>query len=126
METVHVQPMQWGSLPNMGDADLQPFSPEQDHTLFRELRDVLRKHDALKRFGVFLIHKHFEVADDEEMTECTDHEARTLTILPRKKGEIDRDVTITTNWIFTETEQVAASCCSCAKNENGHLGTHQK
>lgn len=122
--TVTVQPMQWGSLPYMGDADLVPFSGA-DAACFRDLRDVLKKHDALKRFGVFLIHKHFEIGADEELMECTDHPGRQLTINPRKKADIDPDTSIATNWIFTDTEEIAAACCSCARNENGHQGFHR-
>lgn len=124
MTTVTVQPMQWGNLPYMGDPDLIPFSGD-DAECFREVRDVLMRHGALKRFGVFLIHRHFDVADDEEMTECTDHAGRMLTIAPRKKVDIDPDVTIPTNWIFTETEEVAAACCTCARNSQGHQGYHR-
>lgn len=124
MTTVQVQAMQWGDIPYMGSPKLQPFSPD-DSECFREIRDVLARHRALKRFGVFLIHKHFDIDDDEEMTECTDQPGRLLTIAPRKKVEIDRDVTIPTNWIFTETEEIAAACCTCARNDQGHQGYHR-
>jgi hypothetical protein len=117
--------MQWGSLPYMGEADLVPFSGA-DAECFRDIRDVLQRHGALKRFGVFLIHRHFDIADDEEMTECTDHEGRTLTITPRKKADIDPATSTPTNWIFTESEQVAAACCECARNTGGHLGRHRQ
>lgn len=30
-----------------------------------ELREVLGKHDRLNRFGITLIHKHFELSEDE-------------------------------------------------------------
>ena len=124
MEAINVQAMQWGDIPYMGSTDLQPFS-QDDAACFKDIRDVLLKHNALKRFGVFLIHKHFEIADDEEMTECTEHADRRLTILPRKRTEIDRTVTIPTNWIFTATEEVAAACCTCARNDQGHQGFHR-
>jgi len=124
MTAVQIQPMQWGDIPYMGSEELEVFTAE-DAACFQDIRDVLVKHDALKRFGMFLIHKHFEVSDDEEMTECTDHAGRTLTILPRKKADIDRSVTIPTNWIFTETEEVAIACCTCARNSGGHQGFHR-
>ncbi|MFZ6769782.1 hypothetical protein ACO0LM_22240 [Undibacterium sp. Di26W] len=124
MTAVQVQAMQWGDIPYMGSPELTPFSPD-DGECFREIRDVLMRHGALKRFGVFLIHKHFDIADDEEMTECTDHAERQLTIAPRKKTEIDPEVTIPTNWIFTETEEIAAACCTCARNSQGHQGFHR-
>ena len=126
MTTVHVQAMQWGDIPDMGDSDLLPFSSDNDAECFREIRDVLKRHNALQRFGVFLIHKHFEIAEDEEMTECTDHEGRTLTIIPRKKADIDPSVTVPTHGIVTDTEQVAAACCECARNPSGHLGYHRQ
>lgn len=124
MTTVTVQPMQWGPLPYMGDADLAAFS-SADADCFRDIRDVLKKHGALQRFGVFLIHKHFEIGDDEEMVECTDHATRQLVIHPRRKDQIDPKTRIATNWIFTDTEEVAAACCTCARNENGHMGYHR-
>ena len=124
MSTVHVQAMQWGNIPYMGSEELEVFS-EKDAQCFKEIRDVLVKHNALHRFGMFLIHKHFEVAEDEEMTECTEHADRRLTIVPKRKDQIDRSITVPTNWIFTETEEVAAACCTCATNENGHMGFHR-
>ncbi|VVN79575.1 hypothetical protein [Pseudomonas fluorescens] len=124
MTTVQIQAMQWGEIPYMGSPELVPFS-DDDTECFREIRDVLKRHNALQRFGVFLIHKHFDIAEDEEMTECTDHEERKLTIIPRKKADIDPEVTVPTNWIFTDTEQVAAACCECARNSGGHQGHHR-
>lgn len=124
MTTIQVQAMQWGDIPYMGGPKLEVFT-SKDAECFKDLREVLLKYGALKRFGVFLIHKHFEVAEDEELTECTDHDARKLTIIPRKKAEIDPEVTIPTNWIFTETEEVAAACCTCARNSGGHMGYHR-
>ena len=125
MDAIQIQPMQWGDkIPHMGSPELRPYTNE-DAACFREIREVLKKYGALDRFGLFLIHKHFEIADDEEMTECTDHAGRTLTIMPRKKAEIDPAMTIATNWRFTETEEVAAACCTCARNSNGHLGYHR-
>jgi hypothetical protein len=122
---IQVQAMQWGNIPYMGGPDLEVFS-EKDAECFKDIRDVLLKHGALKRFGMFLIHKHFEVAEDEELTECTDHAARELTIIPVKKSANDPAETTPTNWIFTETEEVAAACCTCRRNENGHTGGHLK
>jgi len=125
MTTVQIQAMQWGDIPYMGNPDLVPFSEENDAECFREIRDVLARYGALKRFGVFLIHKHFEVTEDEELTESTEHEGRRLVIVPKKRTEIDRSTVIETNWIFTDTENISAACCTCAKNANGHLGYHR-
>lgn len=122
--TIQIQPMQWGPIPYMGGPELEPFSPA-DAECFRDIRDVLVRHGALKRFGMFLIHKHFEVAEDEELMECTEHADRRLIITANKKADIDPDITVPTNWIFTETEEIAAACCKCAKNNQGHQGYHR-
>lgn len=125
MTTVQIQAMQWGDIPYMGNPDLVPFSEENDAECFREIRDVLMRHGALKRFGVFLIDKHFDVAEDEELTEGTDHVGRVLTIAPRKKADIDSKETVPTNWVFTASDQIATVCCTCARNPSGHLGYHR-
>lgn len=124
MTTLQVQAMQWANIPYMGDPDLEVLT-DKDADCFRDIRDVLLKHSALHRFGMFLIHQHFEVAEDEALTELTDHEERTLTIVPRKKTEIDPRETVPTNWIFTATDEVATTCCTCARNSSGHLGYHR-
>lgn len=126
MTTINIQPMQWAAIPAMGSPELRPFSPEDDAECFRELRDVLKRHGALERFGVFLIHKHFDIAEDEQMTECTDHEGRQLVIEPRRTVDIDLDATMPTNWVFTDTDEVAMAYCTCARGPNGHYGYHRK
>ena len=50
---------------------------EKDDELIQELVAVLRKHNALDRFGLTLLHQHFDIGDDEVMVESTDIEART-------------------------------------------------
>ncbi|MGC3983094.1 MAG: hypothetical protein QM808_17715 [Steroidobacteraceae bacterium] len=123
--TINVQAMQWADIPRMGSPDLEPFG-DNDAACFKDIRDVLMKHGALKRFGVFLIHKHFEITDDEELTEGSEEEGRVLKIAPRLKSEIDPAMTIPTNWVFTETEDVAKIGCTCARNTSSHLGYHRK
>lgn len=122
MSHVNVQPMQWK--PVVDISTVSPFSPE-DAQCFRELRDVLLKHNALDRFGISLVHRHFDINSDEEMMEYTDHENRTLIVKPVKKSEIDWEHTTITNWKLTEGEEVATVGCGCARNANGHLGYHR-
>lgn len=114
MTTILVQPMQWGNIPYMGAPDLITFS-DDDSKCFRKIRDILKRHNPLECFGAFPTHKHFDVADDEEMTECTDHDGRMLTTAPSKTADIAPDVSIPTNGIFTETDEISAACCTCAQ-----------
>ncbi len=80
-------PLVHNNLPH-GD-DVEPFS-ENDLACFEEIRDVLKKHNKLGRFGLTLLHKHFELQDDEMLVENTDEERRIQVIQPMKKSEVEK------------------------------------
>jgi hypothetical protein len=71
---VQLSPMQWSVLPDI--TDVSPMSMD-DHAVLDAVRDVLVQHGALGRFGVHLLHKHFDMAEDEVLVEYTDVNART-------------------------------------------------
>jgi hypothetical protein len=77
--------------------DLQPLGPD-DENCINELRAVLAKHNRLDRFGIFLLHQHFPIGDDEVLKEFCDPESRTLTIKPVKRDELASEQTIDTMW----------------------------
>jgi hypothetical protein len=58
-----------------------------DMGVLAEIQDVLKRHNALGRFGVNLLHQHFDMAKDEIMVEYTDVEARTQTLRVEKRGQ---------------------------------------
>jgi hypothetical protein len=66
-------------LPNIYEID--PAGP-QDRACFDELREVLERHGALQRFGITLLHQHFDMAPDEVLVESVDAENRILTMRP--------------------------------------------
>lgn len=121
MSNIAIQPMQWAETPDIDEA--LPYSPE-DEQCFREIRDILKKHNALDRFGLTLIHKHFDIAPDEAMVEYTDHENRTLITKPIKKTDFDPDEFTVTNWRLTEGDVVAERTCHCARTSDSHTGGH--
>ena len=55
---------------------------DKDKKCFAELREVLERHGALERFGVCLLHDHFDVGDDEILEEVCDETNRVLTAQP--------------------------------------------
>jgi hypothetical protein len=55
---------------------------EGDRAVMDEVRSVLVKHGALQRFGLTLLHSHFDLADDEILVETVDAKERKLTIRP--------------------------------------------
>jgi hypothetical protein len=86
MNTLSIQPTKWSQLPG-ADAVIE-FS-DKDTDFLRELRDVLKKHGVLERFGISLLHTHFDVAEDEVLLETTDIEERTQFIRPVKIKEYE-------------------------------------
>ena len=99
---VSVEPMQWNRIVDISET--KPFT-EKDAACFLELRDVLKKHNALDKFGINLIHRHFDIADDECMLEHTDIKNRTLTIKPVKKSSVEQGSTTITMWRLTKGRQ---------------------
>ena len=61
---------------------------------------MLLKHNALDRFGVTLIHKHFELEENEQLVEFTDIDSRRLTIQPVSDSESLN--TVETSWKFSK------------------------
>jgi hypothetical protein len=76
--------MNWDTLPNIDN--VEPMG-DQDLAVMNEVRDVLAKHGALERFGLTLLHTHFDIGEDEILVEKVDAEARTLTISPMPARE---------------------------------------
>lgn len=96
-EQIVMQPMQWALTPDI--EDVRPLS-EMDADCLREVREVLVKHGALGRFAVSLIHKHFDIAANEQMVEFTDITNRSMTIRPVAESESLQ--TVQTTWRFAE------------------------
>lgn len=122
MTDVAIQPMMWEATPDISDVD--EFS-EADVQCFREVRDVLKKHGALDRFGMTLIHKHFEIGPDEVLMEFTDCATRTHTIRPVSLEEVDQSDVSVTHWKLTDGEPVVARTCVCARGPDSHYGYHR-
>ncbi len=62
--------------------DIDEVTPvgEMDVPCLAEVREVLKRHGMQERFGVALLHKHFDLEPGEMLVEQTDKAARTLTI----------------------------------------------
>ncbi len=101
-------------------ADVQPRS-EQDDALFDELASVLRKHNALDRFGISLLHRHFEIAPGEVLLETTDIPTRVQTVRPVNETEIAGVPYIETSWRLGDGW--VAMACVCVKFGSDH--SHQ-
>jgi hypothetical protein len=119
MDTVIVtRPMQWADTP---DISAVPPLSDGDRECFRELRDVLERHGRLGRFGINLIHKHFDVSDDEVLVETIDVASRTLTVRPMPKAGMPE--AIETQWQLASGDALQVCHGYCLYN-SGHSRFH--
>lgn len=102
-------------------SEVQPYDSEADRALFEELHKVLRKHKAVDRFGLTLLHDHFKINSDEWMVETHDEQSRTLTIKPYRNEELQEPglELQPTNWRFDEVGK-AVAMQFCVPIPNGH------
>jgi hypothetical protein len=100
-------------LPILPDIDeVTPLS-DADQPCLAEIRAVLAKHDALQRFGVTLLHEHFEVAEEEILVETIDVETRTLTSRPEKIAELGNYNSVETSWRLDDLNAMARCTSAC-------------
>lgn len=90
----------------------------KDQPMVDEIYQVLKKHGAEKRFGLTLLHKHFDIAPDEMLIESVDTETRTQTVKPYKKNELQEYNFIETAWRLDTGKAVMD--CKCINNGNEH------
>ena len=91
---------------------------EADKMLVEELVTVLRKHDALKRFGLTLLHQHFTIGDDEVLCEDVDVTTRTLTTGPVNTAELQSVPHKVTAWRLDTGRPMMG--CVCKDYGGGH------
>jgi hypothetical protein len=95
-----------------------------DMAILAEIQDVLKRHNALGRFGVNLLHQHFDMADDEIMVEYTDVASRTQMIRVEKIGHPlgEHESVIYTRWAFSESTGLIVTTACCSYYRGNHRG----
>jgi hypothetical protein len=127
VEQMVISPVQWASL---GDIDEVRPVDESDMECFSEIREVLRRHGMMDRFGVALLHSHFDPQDDEVMLEVTDEESRTLITSLVRENEMDSR-NVGTIWMLGDSEIHAGAWCRkyCERSWgilSGHAKSHAR
>lgn len=108
------------SLPDIDDCPA--FGPD-DETCFAEIREVLAKHGKLHRFGLTLLHEHFEIRPDEILLETCDPVNRVLTIRPEPIAAHPAGQHRETNWRLDSMNAVQACMQICKMDsDNRHTG----
>lgn len=120
-EKISIAPMQWAPIHQL--QDIEPLN-DADTQCLAEVREVLAKHGKLTRFALHLVHKHFDLQDDEIMCEYTDSESRMLTLVPKKKAEILGHVE--TTWMLNDAGPLTACIYACywVANAQQHVSQH--
>lgn len=102
-------------LPHISEAI--PLSGE-DKPLVDEIVRVLKKYKAERRFGLSLLHQHFDIGSDEVLVESTDEKGRIQTIKPEKKSSLAGLPVTETSWRLDTGKPMMA--CVCISYADGH------
>jgi hypothetical protein len=120
---LNVAAVHWSNIDDIDD--IEPVN-EADSECLSEVRDVLRRHGKLDRFGIALLHSHFAISDDEILLEVTDADARTLTTKPVRKADAGSS-NVGTIWQLQEAgEPITNAYCKSYCYVNKPFGNHTK
>ena len=117
MSALGMESMQWSTLKHI--TDVKPIG-EDDAACLEEIRAVLEKHSCLERFGVTLLHSHFDLEDDEMMLETTDLEKREHWVRPVKQSSLEEDGRTVQPTVITFNENGYNQACGCDARSTGH------
>jgi hypothetical protein len=127
MENAAIEPGSRSDIPNIDQ--ISTSVSEKDLEVFAELREVLKRHNMLERFGVMLLHRHFDIEPSEILMETIDPINRVLKIQPIEKAALPEHVQ--TSWRFFDNgeEAIQIQACvgcvtTCAYAGEQHVATH--
>jgi len=96
---------------------------EDDEVCIQDIKAVLEKHGKIDRFGLTLLHKHFEIEEGEVLVEETDESTRTQTIQPFKRSEISGTI-LETAW-HLGSNSIGLTCIqTCVSYSDKHRYQH--
>jgi hypothetical protein len=91
------------------DIHVTPRRIADDDACIAEIKAVLKRHSLDKKYGLTLLHKHFDLEPGEIMVEHTDVRTRTLTSRPEKAGSIPEENLIEVTWSL-DSDTLMAGC----------------
>lgn len=84
----------------------------RDEECLRAIQGVVESFELTGKFGVALLHKHFDIGDDEVLLETHDAAAKTLTTRAVSSSEVDLPSIATTVWRFDGGARYGCSYCN--------------
>lgn len=100
-------------------SEIQPIG-ESDAECLDEIRSVLEKHNCLGRFGLTLLHSHFDLEEDEMMLETTDMEKREHWVRPVKRSYLQENGITPLTTVLAFNEKGYSQNCGCNPRSTGH------
>lgn len=82
-----------------------------DDLCLKEIQQVVEKYGLSSKFGVALLHKHFDIGEDEILLEKNDPITRSLITQPVKASEAQNESFATTIWRFDGGNRYGCSFC---------------
>ncbi|HJT42430.1 MAG TPA: hypothetical protein VJ750_02915 [Rhizomicrobium sp.] len=113
---------QWSRLPRI--VEVERDLDVGDVECLKEVAAVLKRHGREWRFGVNLLHSHFEIGKDEVLIETSDPSDKSLWIRPVPKSEVEGEDVIATAWCLGDGEPRMG--CLCKKAGNDHFHDHKR
>lgn len=118
--------LQYIALNDLKDVSEVPPIGEADKICMAEIKEVLKKFGKLDRFGITLLHKHFDLTDDEILVESIDEVNRVQVIRPMKKEEADKldGELLETMWSLQDNSTLMACRIKCVQQGGKHYERH--
>jgi hypothetical protein len=124
--SMHIVPLAFAAnrLTTIDDAGRRLDSEAE---LFREIRELLTRYGVEQKYGLTLLHKHFDLADDEVLMEYADVENRTLTTRPAPRSEASAVNAVETVWSVDSglTMMVCRGFCYYYPSTGKHVAKHE-
>lgn len=118
MNQIVIESMQWSALTHI--ADVRPIG-DDDAACLEDIRKALQKHGALQRFGLTLLHSHFDLADDETLLETTDLDRREQWVRPVKASFLEENGITPQTTVVAFDETGHRQFCGCNPRSSGHF-----
>lgn len=125
MLNINLMPIQWSLLNDIDD--VEPIG-DGDSKCLKSIFEVLKSYGMESRFGVALLHKHFDLDPDEIMMESNDTASRTLTIEAVKAKDAGENNIGTIFSLHQDGIEVMSHCHQYCKRGvfGNHFGAHRK
>lgn len=112
------------SYAGLSDIDDVALIDPTDRECLERIREVLRTHGKLDRFGVTLLHSHFPVYEDETIIETCDPKSRRLTLEVVKSNTLPDGSFTETAWRLNREDASLRCLNGCVVEKGRHKPKH--